>query len=58
MRILGTILSCIVAVLPIVWLENYTVTNSIWWTVVLAWAFGRLFGYFEGLKAKEKENEK
>lgn len=56
MKILNYLLTGIVATLPMLWLENYTLTNPIWWTVISAWIFGNLFGYLEGKKTKEDSN--
>ena len=57
MRLLSYLLTVAVTTVPMLWIEQYTVTNPICWTVVLAYLVGRLFGYFEGLKEKEKTNE-
>lgn len=60
MRLLSYLLTVVVATIPMLWIEQYTVTNPICWTVVVAHLLGRLFGYFEGLckKKKEKEDER
>lgn len=41
------ILAILVAVLPMLWIPNYDFTNPIWWTVILAWHFGTLYGAFD-----------
>lgn len=58
MKILNFILIALVATVPGLWIKEYTFTNPVWWTVVLASFFGNLFGYLEGIKKKEKENNK
>lgn len=50
MRFLGYLFTIIIAILPMLWIENYTFMNPIWWTVVGAWYGGRLFGWFEGME--------
>jgi hypothetical protein len=50
MRKLGYLFAIIVAILPMLWTENYTFRNPVWWTVVIAWYGGRLFGWFEGME--------
>ena len=59
MKLLSYLLTVVVATIPMLWIEQYTVTNPICWTVVVAHLLGRLFGYFEGRKEnkKEKTNE-
>lgn len=57
MRIISFILIALVATVPTLWVENYIFTNPIWWTVVIAYFLGNLFGYFEGLRKKEKNDE-
>ena len=57
MKIIKYLLIAFVATVPGLWIENYSFTTPIWWTVVLAHLIGRLFGYFEGLKNKEKKDE-
>lgn len=47
MRFLSYIFAILVATLPMLWIDDYRITNSIWWTVTLAWHLGRLFGWFE-----------
>lgn len=48
MNFLGYIFAGLVAVFPMLWIDNYTVKNPIWWTVVLAWHLGTLFGLIKG----------
>ena len=55
MKILSYILIALVATVPGLWIENYIFTAPIWWTVVLAYLLGRLFGYFAGKREKEDE---
>ena len=55
MKILHYVRVALIAVVPGLWIKDYTVTNPIWWTVVLAWNISNLIGYFEGQKEKEKE---
>ena len=57
MRLLSYLLTVVVATVPMLWIEQYTVTNPICWTVVAAHLLGRVFGYFEGRKEKKKEKE-
>ena len=56
MRIISFILIALVATAPMLWIENYIFTNPVWWTVVLAYFFGNLLGYFEGLRKKKRED--
>ena len=55
MKILNYVLVALIAVVPIFWIENYTVTNPVWWTVVSAWIIGRLFGYLDGKREEGDE---
>lgn len=57
MRLLSYLLTVVVATVPMLWIEQYTVTNPICWTVVAAHLLGRLFGYFEGRKEKRNKDE-
>lgn len=57
MKVIKYLLIALVATVPGLWIENYSFTTPVWWTVVLAYLIGRLFGYFEGLKKKEKDDE-
>lgn len=57
MRIISFILIALVATVPGLWIKEYIFTNPVWWTVLSAHLLGRLFGYFEGKKDKEKTNE-
>lgn len=57
MRLLSYLLTVAVATVPMLWIEEYAITNPICWTVVASHLIGRLFGYFEGLK-KEKDDDK
>lgn len=50
MKILGYLLSIIIAILPTLWIENYTFMNPVWWTVIIAWFGGRLFGWLEDME--------
>jgi hypothetical protein len=45
------------ATVPSLWIEEYTFTNPIWWTVMLILLLGNFNGYMEGIK-KNKEKEK
>ena len=47
MKALGMLFSVIVAILPMLWINDYVYTNPIWWTVMGAWFFGRMFGWIE-----------
>lgn len=47
MKYLSYILAGLIAVLPMIWIDNYTISNPVWWTVVGAWHFGRLLGMME-----------
>lgn len=47
MKFLRYLFAGLIAVLPMLWLDDYTITNPVWWTVVSAWHLGTLFGYFE-----------
>ena len=38
------ILPLIVAFVPGLWIEDYNLTNPIWWTVMATWFFGDLRG--------------
>ena len=55
MKILNYILTVLIATVPNLWIEDYTVTNPIWWTVTSSWIIGNCFGYLEGLREKKKE---
>ena len=57
MRIISFILIALVATIPALWIENYIFTNTIWWTVVMAYFLGNLFGYFEGIRKEKKEKD-
>jgi hypothetical protein len=57
MKILSYILIALVATVPGLWIKEYVFTNPVWWTVVLAYFFGNLLGYFEGLHKKKKERK-
>ena len=43
-KIMRYILAILVAALPMLWIPDYFFTNPIWWTVVLAWHFGTIYG--------------
>lgn len=47
MKIYRYIFAVLIAMLPMLWIDNYTICNPIWWTVVLAWHFGTLFGHID-----------
>lgn len=47
MKIYRYILAVLIALLPALWIDNYTLYNPVWWIVVLAWHFGTLFGYID-----------
>ena len=47
-KIIGFVLTIIISILPRLWIENYTLTNPIWWTVMTVWLIGRLLGWIEG----------
>ena len=36
-----------ISVLPMLWIEDYTVTNPIWWTVIIVGMLGRIIGRHE-----------
>ena len=55
MKILDYVLTALVGVVPMFWIEDYTVTSPVWWTVVLAWIISKQLGYFTGLEEKEDE---
>ena len=38
------ILAILVGTLPMLWIPDYTFINPIWWTVVLAWHIGCVYG--------------
>ena len=57
MRIISFILIALVATVPGLWIKEYIFTNPVWWTVVLAYFFGNLIGYFEGIRRKKKVKE-
>ena len=57
MRIISYLLTGLVATIPGLWIEEYTFTKPVWWTVVLVYFFGNLFGYFEGIRKKKKVKE-
>ena len=44
MKILRYVFAVLIAALPTLWIDDYNVTNPIWWTVVLAWHLGTEFG--------------
>lgn len=47
MKVYRYILAVLIAILPMLWIDNYTICNPIWWTVVLAWHLGTLFGHID-----------
>lgn len=47
MRKLSFFIAIIVAILPMLWIEDYTFRNPVWWTVMIAWHGGCLFGWLE-----------
>ncbi len=49
MKYLRLTLTMLVATLPMLWIENYTVTNSIFWTVYVSFFIGSILGYIEGM---------
>lgn len=57
MKILHYVMVALIAVIPKFWIEDYTVTNPIWWTVVLAWIISNAIGYLEGIKKGEREKD-
>lgn len=57
MRIISFILIALVATVPGLWIKEYAFTNPTWWTVVLVYFFGNLFGYFEGRKQKKEKKD-
>ena len=57
MKILHYVMTALIAVIPGLWIEDYTVTNPVWWTVVLAWIISNPIGYFEGLKKGEERDD-
>ena len=38
------ILAILIAIVPLLWIEDYYFTNAVWWTVIGAWHLGTLFG--------------
>ena len=54
MNILSYVLIALVASVPGLWIENYFVTNPIWWAVTLSCVLGNLFGYLAGTNKKKK----
>ena len=46
MKFLRYLFAGLIAVLPMLWIDDYTIHNPIWWTVVLAWHLGMVFGYY------------
>ena len=57
MRLLSYLLTAVIATVPMLWIEQYTITNPIWWTVVIANFLGNLFGRFEGIAENKKEKK-
>ena len=47
MRFLRYLFAGLIAVLPMLWIDNYNIINPVWWTVVLAWHLGTWFGYYD-----------
>jgi hypothetical protein len=47
MKYLYLFLSAFIVVLPMLWIDNYFITNSIWWTVVGAWHISRFVTLLE-----------
>ena len=47
MKILRYLFAGLIAVLPVLWIDDYALTNPVWWTVVLAWHLGTAFGYYD-----------
>ncbi len=47
MKFLSYLFTIIISILPLLWIEDYTFRNPIWWTVMGAWLLGRIFGWFE-----------
>jgi hypothetical protein len=38
-----------ICTIPKLWIEDYTLTNPIFWTVFGAWFIGLVFGFIEGV---------
>lgn len=53
MKYLSYFLSGLIAVLPMLWIEDYTLTNPVWWTVFSAWNLGRIWTLIEVFFDKE-----
>lgn len=47
MKNLRYIFAVLVAIFPMLWIDDYTIANPIWWTVVLAWHLGTMFGHYD-----------
>ena len=57
MKIIIYILTALIASVPILWIEEYTPSKPVWWTVVIIWFLGNGLGYLEGLYEKKKEKK-
>lgn len=58
MKIIIYILTALIASAPMLWIEEYTPSKPVWWTVIIVWLLGQAIGYIEGLKEKKKEKTK
>lgn len=49
MKVIIFILTFVIALLPRLWIENYNMSNPIFWTVLIVWFFGNIFGFLEAM---------
>ena len=43
-QIIELIMAILIAIIPTLWIKDFVIINPVWWTVILAWNFGVLFG--------------
>lgn len=46
MKYIEYIIAGFIAVFPMLWIDDYTYKNPVWWTVILAWMIGKFFGEY------------
>lgn len=47
-EIIELFLAGLIAVAPLLWIEDFYYYNPVWWTVVLAWHLGIAWGKWRG----------
>ena len=49
MKFIIFILTFVIALLPNIWISNYNMSNPIFWTVMIVWFLGNIFGFLEAM---------